>query len=81
MIVTAITATLPSTPSVDRFGRVGRKRGERGLGPEIEMSPGVVSQTGAHFVVGICPEEPRDDRARIVNFALVSLPLLVLRAA
>jgi hypothetical protein len=28
--VMAITATLPSTRSVDRFGLAGRKRGERG---------------------------------------------------
>jgi hypothetical protein len=60
-------SNLPSTPSVDRFGRVGRKRGERGVGPEIEMSPGVVSQTGAHFVVGSLPRKHANDIARMVN--------------
>jgi hypothetical protein len=50
-----------------RPGRQEARRARWLLGLEIEMSPGVVSQTGAHFVVGSLPRKHANDIARMVN--------------
>jgi hypothetical protein len=48
-----------------RPGRQEARRARWLLGLEIEMSLGVVSQTGAHFVVGTLPRKHANDIARI----------------